>query len=445
VRQETHRPPTGVLLPRRRVANHVGAGGVLMRRVLFLTCLLLSSSCAFLALRKDIERSKQFAIINGSVQADVRADATIVVVLLRSDTGAAVDSFALERPSKYFFIVPPGDYFVAAFLDADRDFRYDPARERGVWYGAPDRVRVATGERVDGIDISIDAPHAAVLDRALVAPELGRRGIHELPDVNIGTVTTINDPRFTVENGKVGMWQPVEFVLRVGAGIYFLEPYDPDKVPVLFVHGIGGNPAQFAHLVARLDHQHFQPWLLYYPSGGRIDLLGGALIRWMNALHAKHPFARLVIVAHSMGGLVSRSAINQWRQAVGDDQRAVLKVFVTISTPWRGHAAAAAGVNYAPTVVPSWYDMDPHSDFLRGIFATKLPAECRYFLFFSYEGGSALLRGTNDGVVTLMSQLAPAAQEEAVQVRGFAEGHDSILESDAVADALNRALASVLR
>ena len=347
-----------------------------MRHLLVSTvvlCLPFNLWCAFRALRNDIERSKQFTMITGSVQAEMRADATIVVVLLRSDSGAVIDSFALEWPSKFFFIVPAGDYFVAAFVDGNRDFRYDPSHERGVWYGSPDGIRIAKGERVDGIDISIDAPHAAVLDRALVAPELGRRGIHELPDVNIGTVTMVDDPRFTEENGKLGMWQSVEFVLRVGAGIYFLEPYDHDKIPVLFVHGIGGNPAQFAYLIARLDRKHFQPWLLYYPSGGRLDLLGEALIRWLNALHVKHPFQRLVIVAHSMGGLVSRSAINQWRQSLGSDQPGALKVFLTISTPWQGHAAAAAGVDYAPAVVPSWYDMDPHSDFLRGIFATKLP------------------------------------------------------------------------
>ena len=413
-----------------------------MRRVLVLLCLLLSSSCAFRALRKDIERSKQFAMITGSVQADAHADTTIVVVLLRADTGTVVDSFALERAGKYFFVVPAGNYFVAAFADADRDFRFDPAHERGVWHGSPDAIRVVKGERIDGIDVSIDAPRAAVLDRALVAPELGRRGIHELPDVNIGTVTTIDDSRFTAENGKLGMWQPVEFVLRVGAGIYFLEPYEPNKIPVWFVHGIGGNPAQFAHLITRLDHQHFQPWLLYYPSGGRLDLLGGALIRWLNALHTRHPFRDLIFVAHSMGGLVSRSAINQWMQVVGDDRKGALKAFVTMSTPWQGHAAAAAGVEYAPAVIPSWYDMDPQSDFLRVIFATKLPAECRYSLFFSYEGGKALMRGANDGVVTLASQLVPAAQEEAVQVRGFPEDHDSILQSDDVAEALNRVLAA---
>ncbi len=413
-----------------------------MRRVLFLLCLLLHSSCAFRALRKDLERTKQFALITGSVQVDGQADATIVVVLLRADTDTVVDSFALERASKYFFIVPPGPYFVAAFLDADRDFRFDPVLERGVWHGTPDEIRVAKGERVDGIDVSIDAARAAVLDRALVAPELGRRGIHELPDVNIGTVTTIDDPRFTVENGQLGMWQPVEFVVRVGAGIYLPEPFDPDKIPVLFVHGIGGNPSQFTHLIDGLDHAHFQPWLLYYPSGGRLDLLGGAVIRWLNSLHTKLPFRDIIIVAHSMGGLVARSSINQWMQSISGDRRGELKAFVTLSTPWQGHRAAAAGVEYAPTVVPAWYDIDPQSDFLREIFATKLPAECRYHLFFSYEGGAALMRGANDGVVTLASQLAPAAQQQATRVWGFPENHDSILQSDDVVAALNEILAA---
>jgi pimeloyl-ACP methyl ester carboxylesterase len=395
-------------------------------------------------LRKNLEVMQRFAVIDGSVKSELPEGAMTVVVLIKSDTGRAVDSFALMRARKYFFVAPAGTYSVAAFVYLDRDFRFDPARGRGVWYGAPDIIRLADGQHVEGIDLSLDAPHGTPLDRPITAPELGRRGMYELPDVNLGTVTTTDAPRFSAENGKLGMWQPVDFVLRVGAGIYFLEPYDPDKTPVLFVHGIGGHPGEFAYLIKRLDRTRFQPWLLYYPSGGRVELLGRVLIRWLNALGARYPVQHAAIVAHSMGGLVVRSAINQAMESAGK-RRAALDAFVTISTPWGGHRAAELGVEYAPAVVPAWRDMQPGSPFLEGILRTTLPPECRYYLLFSYGGGSSLIRGTNDGVVTLVSELAPAAQEQAVKVYGLPEGHVSILRSDNTARTLNQILAAIPR
>jgi pimeloyl-ACP methyl ester carboxylesterase len=417
-------------------------------RVAALVCVLATSACAFRALRQNIEHIERSAAIDGSVDADLPANGITVVVLLRSDTGDAVDSFALGPRGKYFFRVPAGTYFVAAFVDADRDFHYDPTRERGVWYGGPAPIRLAEGQMVGGVDVSVNNPGATVVDRPLVAPELGRRGLHDLPDVNIGTVTTIGDPRFSPENGKLGMWQPIDFASRGLAGVYFLEPHDPEKTAVLFVHGLTGYPAEFAYLVEHLDRKRFEPWLLYYPSGGDLDLLGAVMIRWLNSVGADYPVSHLVIVAHSMGGLVSRSAINQWMESVGAQRAVKLDAFITISTPWGGHAGAAMGVEHAPTeipLVPSWYDLTPGSDFLKGLFKTTLPPECRYYLFFSYEGHSALVGGTNDGTVAVSSELMLEAQEQAVKMYGFPENHDSILLSKDVSERLNSILADVGR
>jgi len=52
-----------------------------------------------------------------------------------------------------------------------------------------------------------------------------------------GEVTRLDDPRFAPEIGVEGMWQYYDFLLEGRPGIYFLEPYDPTKIPVLFVHG----------------------------------------------------------------------------------------------------------------------------------------------------------------------------------------------------------------
>ena len=82
-----------------------------------------------------------------------------------------------------------------------------------------------------------------------------------------GDVISLADARFTQQNAESGLWRPFDFVQNSWAGIYFLEPYDAKKVPVLFVHGINGTPASFDYLIEHLDSTRFQPWVYYYPSG----------------------------------------------------------------------------------------------------------------------------------------------------------------------------------
>jgi len=81
--------------------------------------------------------------------------------------------------------------------------------------------------------------------------------------------------------------------------------------------------------------------------------------------------------------------------------------FVTISTPWGGHAAAASGVDNAPVAVPSWFDMVPGSPFLRSLHGQPLPDSTNYYLLFGHKGdGTRVFNHSNtDGTVTLRSQL----------------------------------------
>jgi pimeloyl-ACP methyl ester carboxylesterase len=59
-----------------------------------------------------------------------------------------------------------------------------------------------------------------------------------------------------------------------------------------------------------MDRTKYQPWLFYYPSGLQIPTLGNGLLGMLNELWLEHRFHELHIVAHSMGGLVTRSFLN---------------------------------------------------------------------------------------------------------------------------------------
>src|SRR5262249_17776928 len=145
---------------------------------------------------------------------------------------------------------------------------------------------------------------------------------------------------------------------------------------------------------------------------------------------------KVYMVAHSMGGLVSRSFINQ---LVATGETDFLKLFVTMSTPWGGHQAAERATGSMP-LAPSWVKMRPSSTFIHTLFTHPLPDDLPYCMLFSYAGGNFLIRGANDGPVTLASQLRYEAQDAAEGVFGLDENHDSILTNKRSSELLNRIL-----
>jgi pimeloyl-ACP methyl ester carboxylesterase len=403
---------------------------------------LLLQGCSLWGLRKDVERLNVMGLVGGHVTRTQTDDAPIVVVLTTGAPAHIVDSFVLERPGAYFFVVPAGTYRIAAFSDRRRDLTYVPEVDPAAYYGAPAEVQVAAGQKIGGLDVSLPAAPGVPLDFSVAAADVGKRGTAALPPVRVGEIVALDDPRFAPENGKLGLWQPVEFLFDVGAGFYFLEPFDAKKVPVLFVHGAGGTPRDWTYLIEHLDRKRFQPWLLYYPSGADLGLIARGAARWMNTVTVRYDVKNLIFVAHSMGGLVSRATINQM---VAGGNGGLLKLFVSISSPWNGYGAAAAGVEHSPVVMPMWRDMAPGSPFLADLFRTPLPKTCPYYLFFSYRGHSMVLHEANDGVVPVASELAMSAQQAAVKVWGFDESHVSILRSAAVSETLNGVLRGAVR
>lgn len=101
-------------------------------------------------------------------------------------------------------------------------------------------------------------------------------------------------------------------------GLYFSEPYDPTKIPVLFTHGLMSSPVTFANLVNRLQvdpviRKNYQFWYFSYPSGEPWVLPARDLRDSLKAVFAEYDpkgtsqkANKMVVVGHSMGGLITR-------------------------------------------------------------------------------------------------------------------------------------------
>jgi pimeloyl-ACP methyl ester carboxylesterase len=238
----------------------------------------------------------------------------------------------------------------------------------------------------------------------------------------LGEVASLHDARFSPASGSAGMWRPSDFLSENTLGIYFTEPYDPKRIPVLFVHGIGGSPQDFRFLMAHFDRARYQLWFFHYPSGLRLHRLGEAMAKGLEILQQRHGFQECHIIAHSMGGLVSAGGIRELNRT---GEANFITKFITISTPFGGHEAAELGIRHLSKPVPSWIDVAPGSAFLAGLKTAPLPHNTRYDLICGGTDG-------NDGVVTVASQLESHNRAKAASATRFAFGHEQILNEPAV-------------
>jgi len=307
-----------------------------------------------------------------------------------------------------------------------------------------EKVSCVAGARIKDVTLAIPPASAGSLETELDVAKLQARSLEQQDAASLGQLTVVgeiaklSDPRFLHETSEGALWRPYDFIVKSYAGVYFLERDDPAKTPVLFVHGMSGTPLSFAYLAEHLDRSRFEPWFYYYPTGIHLDAAADHLNQTVAKLQRRHPHQRLVVVAHSMGGLVSRAFIQRHAR---DASPLAIPLFVTISSPFDGHAAAEIGVKRSPAVVRVWNDMAPGSTFLTQLFASPLPAGTAHHLIFTFNRKSASFGASDDQAVTVASQLRAAAQAGATRLYGFDDTHIGILQNAEVSALLNRLLA----
>ncbi|MDD5168972.1 MAG: hypothetical protein PHN75_09150, partial [Syntrophales bacterium] len=250
---------------------------------------------------------------------------------------------------------------------------------------------------------------------------------------------SLDDDFFDARYGTMGIYRPTEFLTHTQGFLFSLEDFDPDKTQVLFVHGVEGTPQDWKYIVEGMDLKRFQPWFYYYPSGLPLEKLGSLLAHTIETMDEMtgHKEKRLVIAAHSMGGLVARSTIDRLCRK---GKPPYLKMYISISSPYGGVESANSGLKMAPLVVPSWRDVATGSPFLKHIYQRDLPRDVPFHMFFGYRNKSGM---SSDGTITLRSQLDSRIHFKAVKTYGFDTTHVGILNDKAVRQAFNRLLDTV--
>lgn len=101
-------------------------------------------------------------------------------------------------------------------------------------------------------------------------------------------------------------------------GIYLPDVYDPAKIPVVFVHGLKSDPHIWQNAMNEVLRdpvlrKKYQCWYFLYPTGLPVYASAAKLRRMLyiardhyDPQHRNPQMNRMVLVGHSMGGLLSR-------------------------------------------------------------------------------------------------------------------------------------------
>jgi pimeloyl-ACP methyl ester carboxylesterase len=94
-----------------------------------------------------------------------------------------------------------------------------------------------------------------------------------------------------------------------------LQPFDPARTPVIFVHGLQETGASWAPMIDSLRddpliRKHYQFWYFSYPSGYPYPYAAALFRQDLDGIERAFPnHKRIVLIGHSMGGLICRLMI----------------------------------------------------------------------------------------------------------------------------------------
>jgi uncharacterized alpha/beta hydrolase family protein len=395
---------------------------------------LMLTGCSLMAVKEQAAIADTLAVVHGTVELRVPHQGVVRVVLYRRiDTGlVVVQQSVLAVNGRYQFAVLPGTYVIGAFVDINNDGIYHNA-EPASYVGAPDPSVSSVELRPEAVTAM---PTLVIRGPIIVVADIDLEGGLSKSQRNTGRIASLNEPMFSFESAKLGLWRPVDFVDQYGGGLMLLQAFETGKVPVVFVHGISGSALSFDKLIQALDKNEFQPWVLQYPSGIRLEAVSEYLRQALDKLYAQYKFPRIMIVAHSMGGLMTRSFMMKYVEGQSPYQIAVA---ITVNSPLRGMDSAITGVNTSPIVVPVWRDLASNSEYVQKVNTWQWPKAIPYHLIFSYLPGD-----DGDGVVPLASQLSLTLQDQATFVHGFQSEHTAVLADPEFAKRLLQILSTYL-
>ncbi len=132
-------------------------------------------------------------------------------------------------------------------------------------------------------------------------------------------------------NGIMGTLRVEKYMSQMG--LFMIRPYDPERIPVIFVHGLASTPRMWRRVINDLEadpefRRRYQCWLFSYPTGNPPAYSALRLRQELASIERSYPLSRpYVLIGHSMGGLLSQMQVttlnrDSWN-VIGKDKAAL--------------------------------------------------------------------------------------------------------------------------
>jgi pimeloyl-ACP methyl ester carboxylesterase len=370
-------------------------------------------------LMRDVHPESSFMLV-GPVNQKTNYEGPLLVVAVTDmfKKREIVVTRILQTPVLYYqAYVPEGKYDLYFFADLNKNGYFDADEMIGQTAGAP--IHIRKEEAKDGL--TFNGPAFTLDVNSPLTTDLPIKVRVRQQDY---VFSSLEDEFFDPQYAEIGMYDTKKFFAHTQRFMFSLEKFDPNKTTVIFVHGVAGTPRDFKYLVDGLDKTHYQPLFYFYPSGMPLQKLGSLLSDIVMVLKESKQFdlKRAIVVAHSMGGLVGLSALNELCR---NGAPSYLKGYISFNSPYGGVEAAKKAVESAPAVLAAWRDVAPGSPFLERLYQGSAARKIPFHLFFGYETGNS-----SDGTITLQSQLEYRIQFAAHKTYGFNASHVGILNDE---------------
>jgi uncharacterized alpha/beta hydrolase family protein len=427
--------------------------GILLAIALFYNCSYLNMTTHRAILRvsnslnpslsaaKVLNPEKTFTVY-GQLKLRERRTIPMVITAISHKYGKQeiVSSYYISGEGYFSLYLPEGIYSIVILADLNKDSLFNT--QECIGYYKDDSYftvnpKFARSGIISGLQLLANPLRPFSLNNPIQLHyplSFNAEPTHNSPP---GSIRQLSDTLFSPLMSEIGIYKPDKFLALSGIYFYALKEADANKIPLIMIHGYGGSPRDFEHIVKSIDTSTFSLWFFYYPSGQSLEKTAAIFYEIFLSNRIIHYKPQgITILAHSMGGLVARRALNILSQS---NTRIPSIEYISLSSPYGGNEEADEGLRVAPVTIESWKELASKSDFIKKLNEDKLDKKIHFHLIFGYKMESNESE-SSDGSIVLKSQLHYPAQKIASTFTGFNETHRSILSSTDVFEKINSIL-----
>jgi pimeloyl-ACP methyl ester carboxylesterase len=238
----------------------------------------------------------------------------------------------LRQPTDFDHLIPVGDYKAK---DLKSTYRYDGVGIATiVIHHRRPQERFRRKQQTFGATIVLRPRHDTGFESfALEMYDPQRYTEISTPEATIALKRDLSAPTAFVlsradRQNLSGFLQPGSSTSN--EGLFMVTPFQPGKIPVVFVHGLLSDPYTWANIANELYArpevvERFQIWGYEYPTGEPFLVSAATLRRQLLEVQARYDpawsdtsLSRIVLIGHSMGGLVSKLQVTHSQNRLWD-------------------------------------------------------------------------------------------------------------------------------